>query len=79
MPISQVLEGGCRSGRESWTKILLANREPPLCKLMPTQVQCTWAQRHAPSQPPVQGNTAHTRLHTALKKENTGITLHFRF
>lgn len=78
MPISQVLEGGCRSGRESWAKILLANREQPFCKLMPMQVRRTWAHRHAPGQLPVQGNTAHTRLHTTLKKENTGITLHFR-
>lgn len=80
MPISQVLEGGCRSGEGELGQNLTCKQRTATLQAharVGGHPRCTRADRHLPGQLPVHTNMAHDRLHTALKKI-TAITLHFR-
>lgn len=77
MPISQVLEGGCRSGRESWAKILLANRTASLQAHAHAGVVHMGTEMRAWPAPSARGHDTRSSAHSS-EEINTGITLHFR-
>lgn len=73
MPISQVLEGGCRSREGELGQNLTCKQRTATLQAharVGGHPRCTRADRHLPGQLPVHTNMAHDRLHTALKKNH---------